>query len=67
MNLESEVPRCTASVPGPSTGIGTLTPVDHRTQVLRRLLARGLSPLVLARMLPEWRGLIEDLASCGRD
>lgn len=34
---------------------------DHREDVVRRLLSRGLSPRLLRAILPEFRALIERL------
>ncbi len=39
-------------------------PVElHREDVVRRLLAGGISPATLQRILPEWRGLIDAVAA----
>lgn len=34
---------------------------EHREEVLRRLLRRGLSPRILNALLPEFRSLIDEL------
>jgi hypothetical protein len=39
-------------------------PVElHREDVVARLLAGGISPATLHRILPEWRGLIDAVAA----
>ena len=45
-----------------TTGDGRRVSIaEHREDVLRRLLQRGLSPRVLAALLPEFRALIDQL------
>jgi hypothetical protein len=37
-------------------------PDDHREDVVRRLLARGVSPTTLRALLPSWDGMIAGVA-----
>jgi hypothetical protein len=37
-------------------------PDDHREDVVRRLLARGVSPTTLRALLPTWDGMIASVA-----
>lgn len=38
-----------------------LAPRHHRTEVVRRLLAAGISPATLRTIVPEWTDLIREL------
>jgi hypothetical protein len=46
------------AVDGPQ---GLLDPRAHRTQVIRRLLATGISAATLRAIVPEWSETITDL------
>jgi hypothetical protein len=37
-------------------------PDDHREDVVRRLLAKGVSPMTLRALLPTWDGMITRIA-----
>jgi hypothetical protein len=37
-------------------------PDDHREDVVRRLFARGVSPMTLRALLPTWDGMITRIA-----
>lgn len=49
------------SVTSPDGGHRRVSIAEHREDVARRLLQRGLSPRALSALLPEFRTLIDQL------
>jgi len=51
------------AIPMPGGGEVLVDPRHHRENVVRRLLADGVRPSTLLRLLPEWEPLIARVAT----
>ncbi|MTV25435.1 hypothetical protein FTX61_08445 [Nitriliruptoraceae bacterium ZYF776] len=63
--MHDERDEAVTALTGAAVGRRTVPPAGHREDVLRRLLALGLSPAALRRILPTWTGLIDRVAHPG--
>lgn len=61
MELMLEHGRGSVAVPVPGGEPVPVDPRGHRTDVVRRLLCRGVSPATLRMLLPDWAPMIAHL------